>query len=314
MSDSSAVDGAVEKIQLMDNSPSTTAFKSPFHCGWEWHLRKESGSCFAIYALASRVVAKKKGKIFWPSAANVALQFELNKTTAHRGMRRLRELGFFEWQGINDNGTNRYRVIPHKEWAQKHPGQCAIFKPRSEPSEADDTGEALPPSKPKSTAGPAGKGQQNANAQERTDKTSGIAQKSEATALARELTFLSDGKICFHDKHRARLARILNEFTAEEIKSVFKPWLGDQDLSDPKNVSFLPGQFVQAVDGLAYSARRRKKEAEVALIARDRRAAELQAEAEDERREAERKRWAEDSFLDPVFGDLLCTDATECVQ
>ena len=131
------------------------------------------------------------------------------------------------------------------------------------------------------------------------------AKDPEVTSLSRELTYLSDGVLAFGDKQRIRLAEVLKEFSAEEIAAAFKTWLQDQDLSDPKNVSYLPGKFVQIVDGLTYSARRRKQEAEENQIKRDRRAAELQAEAEAERAENEKRRKAEEEIVDPIFGELF---------
>ena len=130
------------------------------------------------------------------------------------------------------------------------------------------------------------------------------AKDPEVVSLARELSYLSDGVVAFMDKQRIRLAEVLKEFSAAEIQQAFKTWLGDQDTSDPKNVSFLAGKFVQIVDSLCYSARRKKQESDAALIARTRRAAELQQEAEAEREEAEKKRLAEENIYDPVFGDL----------
>jgi uncharacterized protein YdaU (DUF1376 family) len=109
------------------------------------------------------------------------------------------------------------------------------------------------------------------------------AKDPEVVSLARELTYASKGLVAFQDKQRARLGEVLKEFSAAEILSVFAAWFADQDTSDPKNVSFLAGKFVQIADSLCYTARRQKQEAEEARILRDRTAARLQAEAEQER-------------------------------
>ena len=130
------------------------------------------------------------------------------------------------------------------------------------------------------------------------------AKDPEVVSLARELSYLSGGVVAFLDKQRIRLAEVLKEFSAAEIKSAFTAWLAEQDLSDPKNVSFLPGKFVQIVDGLCYSAKRRKQESDQALIARNAQAAWLQKEAEAERAEAEQKRLAEENSFDPL-ADLV---------
>ena len=122
----------------------------------------------------------------------------------------------------------------------------------------------------------------------------------EVVSLVRELTWLSGGVIAFGDKQRIRIAEVLKEFTAEEITTSFKEWLQDQDLSDPKNVSYLPGKFVQIVDSRAYSLR--KTRIEKAQSEKDREAAviRLQAEAETARQEAEKKRAEEENSFDPL--------------
>jgi hypothetical protein len=118
------------------------------------------------------------------------------------------------------------------------------------------------------------------------------------------LTFLSDGQLAFDDKQRERLAEVLKEFTAAEITSAFQTWLEDQDLSDLKNVSFLPGKFVQIADSLANTKRVRLKAKAKEDAARDKRALEMQAEAAKEREESAARRKAEEEMEDPVFGNF----------
>ena len=126
------------------------------------------------------------------------------------------------------------------------------------------------------------------------------AKDPEVVSLVRELSYVSGGLVCFLDKQRARLAEVLKEFSAEEIKSAFKTWLDNQDLNDPKNLSFLPGKFVQIVDNLAYSARRQKQESEKAKIQRDAMAARLQEEAEIDRQAREKMKQATEEEFDPL--------------
>lgn len=150
--------------------------------------------------------------------------------------------------------------------------------------------------------GPVSKYLQVAHARLSIDSTpaSFALKDPEVVSLVRELSYLSDGQVSFMDKQRVRLAEVLKEFSAAEITSAFSAWLADQDTSDPKNLSFLPGKFVQIVDGLAYSARKKKQEAEQAKIDRDRTARRLQDEAETARllREAEKDREAD--LFDPL--------------
>ena len=126
------------------------------------------------------------------------------------------------------------------------------------------------------------------------------ARDPEVVSLARELSYVSSGLVAFQDKQRARLAEVLKEFSAAEIKQAFSGWIEDQDLSDPKNVSFLAGKFVQIADSLCYTTRRKKQESDDARVQRDLTAARLQEEAEAERREREVKRKAEEESFDPL--------------
>jgi hypothetical protein len=128
-----------------------------------------------------------------------------------------------------------------------------------------------------------------------------VSKNPEVVSLTRELTALSDGQMSFIDKQRIRLSEVLKEFSAAEIISVFKIWLGDQDLSDPKNTSFLPGKFVQIADGLCYAAKKKAETAEKDAVVRAATVERIQAEAAKEREEAEKKKAQEESF-DPLAG------------
>ena len=134
-----------------------------------------------------------------------------------------------------------------------------------------------------------------------TDTTAAVASAKdpEVVSLARELTYASGGEIAFQDKQRSRLAEVLKEFSAEEIKHAFATWLGNQDLSDPKNVSFLAGKFVQIADSLCYTAKRKKQESEETKVLRDQTATRLQEQAEQERLAKAQQEKILDSF-DPL--------------
>jgi hypothetical protein len=297
----------------------------------DWHFSKQSRACALIYALASRVTAKK-GWIFYASAAKVASFLGLSKDTVYRAIRALRKLGFFEFLGKTKYGTNRYRVHSHEEWAEKHPEQCAVYHRDSEADFTEPSSEMVQPGEPDAGAEvefasgdritqskmqdssckanaipveaphipPRGTRQSGALEQQARDTTSVLAAHPEVRALARDLTFTSGGQITFRDKERARLTEVLKEFSAAEIRSVFSAWVADQDLDDPKNVQYLPGKFVEIVDSLAYTARRKKQEAERERIVRAAAVKRLLEEAEDERRLAEEKKRAEAEIFDPL--------------
>ena len=127
------------------------------------------------------------------------------------------------------------------------------------------------------------------------------------TDLNRELTYLSGGVISFIDKQKIKLAELLRDWTRDEIITVFKEWLADQDLTDAKNLQYLPGKFIQTADSRCYSLRRSRQEKAAEAEARQRAVERLQEAANAERREAERKRQEEASQFDPL-ADLLLTD------
>jgi len=122
----------------------------------------------------------------------------------------------------------------------------------------------------------------------------------EVVSLVRELTYLSTGQISFLDKQRVRLAEVVKEFSAPEIISVFKVWLQDQDLNDPKTSQYGPGKFVQIVDSLCYSARKRKQESDQAAKDRAATVLKLQEQAEADRVKAEKARLQEENSFDPL--------------
>lgn len=122
----------------------------------------------------------------------------------------------------------------------------------------------------------------------------------ETVNLTRELAFLSGGQLAFGDKHRVRLAEVLEEFSSDEIIAAFKTWLESNDLSDPYTAKGAANSFSQTADQLCYSARKRKAEMEAAKEQRDAMARRLELEAEEERaRKAEAKANQEEIF-DPL--------------
>lgn len=124
------------------------------------------------------------------------------------------------------------------------------------------------------------------------------------TNLNREMTHLSGGVIAFIDKQKVTLAELLRDWTEEEVLAVFKEWLADQDLTDAKNVQYLPGKFVQTADSRCYSLRRSREEKVSEGLARSKAVERLQEAANAERQEADRKRKAESEEFDPLV-DIL---------
>jgi uncharacterized protein YdaU (DUF1376 family) len=136
-----------------------------------------------------------------------------------------------------------------------------------------------------------------------TTSVSVVLKSPEVVNLVRELSYAAGGQMAFADKHRVRLAEVLKEFSAEEIKSAFKVWLEANDLSDPYTSKGAANNFAQTADQLCYSAREQKKEVAQTKIAREAAVARLQEEAETDRQAREKLRQTEESF-DPL-SDLV---------
>lgn len=126
------------------------------------------------------------------------------------------------------------------------------------------------------------------------------AKAPEVVSLVRELTYLSDGKVKFADRQKPLLAELAGEYPQTEILSVFRAWLDDQDLSDPRTVQYAAKNFVECADALCYSARRKKQERSEADAQREVAKLRLQEEAEAERIAAEGLKKDEELAFDPL--------------
>lgn len=127
---------------------------------------------------------------------------------------------------------------------------------------------------------------------------------TEADILVRKLSRLSENKIAFLDKHKERLANTLLEFTEDELLTAFKEWLVNKDLDDPRNLQYLPGEFVQVADQLANGVRQHREDSERQKVLRDAAVKRMQAQAEAERQEVERRRTVVERPDDPMYGLL----------
>ena len=114
---------------------------SYYHCSSEWHFArlKKQGATYAaiVYSLALHL-ARKTG-VFHASIPRLAEYFEADERSIRKAIRQLLALGFFEKISANPGDTVRYRPVPHKEWAAKHPGCCTEKCPTPWDNEAKDT-------------------------------------------------------------------------------------------------------------------------------------------------------------------------------
>ena len=314
-------------VRKMDSSASGTATKSSFYCGVESHLTKHSRVCALIYLLASRVSAKRGG-LFWPSATKIASHLRCSKDAVYRAIRALRELGLFELLRKTPYGTNIHRVLSHDEWAKKHPGQCVLYQSdsegdRTEPSsetvlsreaETGATHEYVSGDQKTRTKSQDSMVEANANPDGALPLTSAdtgrrsvkeqcvrnTVSESAVRSLVRDLTYLSDEKVTFQRRHNAVLDDLLKEYSAEELKGAFDTFLEEKDLDDPYTMKFIAQNYLDAADGLAYSARKRKQEVDQEKKDREAAVARLQAEAEADRLAIEEKQKEEAELFDPL--------------
>ena len=112
--------------------------------------------------------------------------------------------------------------------------------------------------------------------------------------------YLSGGKVTFQGRHKTALAELLGEYSAEELTTVFKTFIGDKDLEEPYTLKYITGNYLDAADGLCYSARKHKQEATEAQIARDAVVARLQHEVESEQAKREQAKKDELELFDPL--------------
>ena len=137
-----------------------------------------------------------------------------------------------------------------------------------------------------------------------------VSKDPQVTGLVREFTYLSGNKVMFQGRQKVALAELLKEYTPEELTAVFKTYLDSKDLEDPYTLKFVTQNYLDAADGLAYSARKQKQEAEEAKTQRDAAVVKMQEQAELERKQAEEKKAKEAQVFDPLADLLSETDQT----
>jgi uncharacterized protein YdaU (DUF1376 family) len=130
--------------------------------------------------------------------------------------------------------------------------------------------------------------------------------------LTRELTYLSDGKVTFQGRHKVALGVLLETYTPEELTEVFKTFIETKDLEDSYTLKFITQNFLDAADGLAYTARKKKSEAETEKSAREATVLRLQKEAKAEREAAQAKE--QEETFDPLTDDGCLCNGVGCAR
>lgn len=110
------------------------------------------------------------------------------------------------------------------------------------------------------------------------------AEDPQVLHLARELAYRSDNTVAFDHKAKAGLAKLLVEYTVDEVISIFRTDFFPAIQDDPKQLPFAAKNFVEKADQLLYTARRKKAEKEAADAAIEAAKVSMQSVAEEERR------------------------------
>ena len=127
--------------KTMIDQPDSHHFDAPYHCCEEWHLARLTPVCVPLYFFARRI--SYQSKIFVCSAVNLAGFLGYNERTIRRGLHQLDEIGFFELEEQHMFCPTKYRVFDHQEWAEQHPGRCAIKVEYPWAGEGDRLGQRL---------------------------------------------------------------------------------------------------------------------------------------------------------------------------
>jgi len=126
-----------------------------FHCSADWHLLRLGKYAAPIHALMLRV----QDEDFFGSVAQMAEYFHAGENSIRRPLRELKELGFVTEVASRSGESTIYRAVPHKEWAETHPGRCCVKENRTlrlpfdTPSEMERV-QNVPPSPSKTEGDP----------------------------------------------------------------------------------------------------------------------------------------------------------------
>jgi hypothetical protein len=102
--------------------PLSYSESSPFYCSAEYHLARMSRMAATLHPWALRLAGDNRW--FSASAPNAAKYLNSNHKSIRTAIKDLVRAGFFE---LVEQGTDKpsiYRVLNHKDWAEKHPGLC----------------------------------------------------------------------------------------------------------------------------------------------------------------------------------------------
>lgn len=106
----------------MSQSATNDTPTAAFHCSADWHLIRLGKYAAPIHALMLRV----QDDDFFGSVPQMAEYFRSGENSIRRPLRKMKALGFVMQIASRPGESKKYRALTHKEWAERHPGQCCV--------------------------------------------------------------------------------------------------------------------------------------------------------------------------------------------
>lgn len=117
--------------------------ETAFYCSSVYHLVHLSRVAQSVYDIGMSLTKGEETSEFYASAKQLADYLGYNERQIRRGREELTEVGFFELIRERNFDTTIYRVLTHKQWAEKHPDQCAEKVEMPWAGEGDPLGQKL---------------------------------------------------------------------------------------------------------------------------------------------------------------------------
>lgn len=127
-----------------------------------------------------------------------------------------------------------------------------------------------------------------------------VVSDARTKALGREIAYLTDNLVALTPKQKSQALQVMDGegYTVEEAVAAFKEFWTNLDKGNGKNVELAPHNFVQKMDDLIYTARRKKQDKEREEAAIDATRQRMVAQAEEERRQLALKKAEEESLME----------------
>jgi len=121
---------------------------------------------------------------------------------------------------------------------------------------------------------------------------------SKVADLAFELSYIAENTVTFPEQQKGALAKLLKEYTSEELIAAFKEFYGQLEKDSAYAMRVAGKNFTETADQFVRVARRKRQEREKEQQAVEATRERLEKEAEDERRRILEKRKEEESMIE----------------